>query len=448
MINELGKIQQLVVLSRTSVLRYRDTELPASRIASELGVDGLIEGSVFRAGDSVRINVQLVRADPERTLWTASYEGTLGEALGLHRRVAQAVAREVRVSLAAEESRRLGAIAPIPPAAQEAYLRGLAALRTRTLDGIDTSIVLLRDAVRLAPDLADGWGALAEAEWFWGAYHGTGLTPAAVDSAIGRARAAAGNALRIDDAQPAAMTVMAQAQWDPNDWDAVISGLRHTVEVNPNYAQAWNLLGDALGATGQLDEGLETHRRAQLLDPLHPVFSRDVAISLLLLGRYAAAEQEIRRALDLEPHVSLGRITLIQVLMLERKFDDAADEEATLLPYLGASAGLVDRFRAEFERGGWTGALTWLLELKPTDLPDAVGDPAVDVLALPGIGTAFALAWLGRTAEALDALERTFPVGDRRVSYRLWVKSHPFLASLRGEPRYREVLRRLRLDDP
>ena len=444
MINELAKVRELTVLSRNSVLRYRDTEMPAARIAEALGVDGLVTGSVYRGGDSVRINVQLVQPDPERTLWAASYEGALGEALGLHRRVAATVAEEVRVSLSAAESSHFAAPLIIDPTAQEAYLRGLAALRTRTVAGIDESVIVLREAVRLAPGFADGWGALAEAERFWARYIGQGHDRAVQDSALGRARVAARRALELDESQPAAMTVLGAEPEDPKDWDAKVAGLRRATEVNPNYAQAWNLLGDGVRATGRLDEALEAHRRAQLLDPLHPVFTRDVAFSLFFQERYAEAESEVRRALELGPDVLFGRTLLFWTLMQQQRFDEVAGEQAQVLTELGADESLVARFVAEYEGGGWSQALLWILELSRDELPDAAGDPALDVLAMPGTRKAQMLAWLGRTDEALDMLELEMGTG-RFTLHWLLVKSIPFYRDLRGEERYQRVLRRLNL---
>ena len=439
MISELAKVSDLTVLSRTSVLRFRDTEESTADIARDLGVDGLIVGSVYRAGDSVRINVQLVQPEPEKTLWTDSYEGSLGEALGLHRRVARAVAQEVKVSLAPSDQRRLAAVDPISPEAQEAYLRGLAALRTRTFAGIDSSIVLLRRAVRLEPNFADGWGVLSEAESFWATYRFSSEPQSVVDSAMTVALGSARRALAIDDAQPAAVTVLGRYE-NRNDADAAITGLRRATEINPNYAQAWNLLGDVLRVSGDLNEALEAHRRAQLLDPLHPVFSRDVAWSLLYVGRYADAEHELRRALALEPDVLVARSLLVQTLLLQEKWDAAAAEERTQLRELGASDSLIAAFQSVVDNDGWHAAMSWLMTLTSADLPASKSSPEYGPLALPQAITPMILAWQGDTEAAIRRLQE---VADHGYGWRYYI-DHPFFESLHDDPRYQEIKRRQR----
>ena len=387
------------------------------------------------------------------------------------RDVARAVAQEVKVSLAPSDQRRLAAVDPISPEAQEAYLRGLAALRTRTFAGIDSSIVLLRRAVRLEPNFADGWGVLSEAEsfWatyrfssepqsvvdraktvalgsarltaesFWATYRFSSEPQSVVDSAMTVALGSARRALAIDDAQPAAVTVLGRYE-NRNDAGAAITGLRRATEINPNYAQAWNLLGDVLRVSGDLNEALEAHRRAQLLDPLHPVFSRDVAWSLLYVGRYADAEHELRRALALEPDVLVARSLLVQTLLLQEKWDAAAAEERTQLRELGASDSLIAAFQSVVDNDGWHAAMSWLMTLTSADLPASKSSPEYGPLALPQAITPMILAWQGDTEAAIRRLQE---VADHGYGWRYYI-DHPFFESLHDDPRYQEIKRRQR----
>jgi len=163
LIGELAGISELTVISRTSVMRYRDTDRSMGEIAAELGVDALVEGSVFRAGDTVRVSVQLIRGSPEEHLWQDRYEGRLSEALGLQTRVAEAIAGEIRLALSPREAERLARRTEVDPAAQEAYLRGRALWRTRSADGMRRAVPYLEEAIALDPTFALAWSALADA---------------------------------------------------------------------------------------------------------------------------------------------------------------------------------------------------------------------------------------------------------------------------------------------
>ncbi len=163
LIGELAGISELTVISRTSVMRFRDTDRPMGEIAEELNVDALVEGSVFRSGDTVRINIQLIRGSPEEHLWQDRYEGRLSEALGLQTRVAEAIAREIRLALSPRETERLARRTEVDPAAQEAYLRGRALWRTRSLEAMRRALPYLEEAVAADSTFALAWSGLADA---------------------------------------------------------------------------------------------------------------------------------------------------------------------------------------------------------------------------------------------------------------------------------------------
>ena len=168
LITELARIHALKVISRTSIMQYKNARKPLPQIAQELGVEGIVEGSVVRAGNRVRVAAQLIHAASDRHLWAESYEQDLLDVLSLQRRVARAIAEQVRVTLTPEEERTLLARRAVAPAAQEAYLRGLHLFNTglTTIDETGTeslkrSITAFEEATRLDPAWAPAWAALA-----------------------------------------------------------------------------------------------------------------------------------------------------------------------------------------------------------------------------------------------------------------------------------------------
>ena len=445
LLNQLGRIGGLSVLSRTSVLRFRGSDRPIGEIASALKVDAVVEGSIFRSADSVRITAQLIQAKPEKPLWSGSYDGALGEALGLQRHVAQAMASAISATLTGIAP---GAVSMrrIDPAAQEAYLRGRFHLRTRTLDGMDKAVEYLNEATRIQPDFAEAYGGLAEAEVLRTAYRGPEWSRDQQLAGRDRARAAALRTLALDSTQAGALSTLGALSMLDLDWSGAEVRLRHAAELNPNYAQAWNWLGDLLDGEGRSTEAVEPRLRAQRLDPFAPVMNRDVGVSLIGAGRYGEALPYLRTSLEIQPDVAWGSWFLIICLVELARCDDAAREEERVLDRLGADSVVVRRFRETFAARGWQGVLSWLMGLTTSDLPRATGNPVTDVLAVPGLGRASALAYLGRTDEALDVLEKTLADPSTAGLRALELKWDPWLRHLRGHQRYTDLLRRYRFE--
>ncbi|MGD2217923.1 MAG: tetratricopeptide repeat protein, partial [Gemmatimonadales bacterium] len=308
LINELAGISQLTVISRTSVMRYRDTDRSMGEIAAELGVDALVEGSVFRAGDSVRVTVQLIRGAPEEHLWQDRYDGSLSEALGLQTRVTEAIAHEIRLALSPREAQRLARRTEVDPAAQEAYLRGRALWRTRSRDAMRRAVPYLEEAVATDPTFALAWSALADAYTLGTDYRALDI---AVEEGHRRGEAAAVRAVELDPGLAEAHAALGAARlWGAWDADAAERSLRRALALNPNLAQAHNWLGDALIARMRLEEALESFRRARDLDPFSPLMHRDVARILIYLGRCEEAVAAARTALELDPSHAFAHFIL------------------------------------------------------------------------------------------------------------------------------------------
>jgi TolB-like protein/Flp pilus assembly protein TadD len=424
LIGELAGISELTVISRTSVMRYRDTDRSMGEIAGELGVDALVEGSVFRAGDSVRVTVQLIRGSPEEHLWQDHYEGRLSEALGLQTRVAEAIAGEIRLALSPREAQRLARRTEVDPAAQEAYLRGRALWRTRSREAMRRAVPYLEEAVARDSTFALAWSALADAYTMGTDYRALDL-PA--DEGHRRGEAAALRAVELDpDLAEAHAALGAARLWGAWDADGAERSLRRALALNPSLAQAHNWLGDALIARARLEEAVESFRRARDLDPFSPLMHRDVARILVYLGRCDEAVVAARTALDLDPDHAYAHYLLQRCYRAAGRLEEAVEASVRWTEtYHGL--GDADALRAAYDTAGWEGLLEAQAALFLT-VPDYY-------LAAKGY------AELGRTDEAFDAL---FAAIEAREGF-AWQECRvdPIFAAMYSDPRWDEVLRRM-----
>ena len=430
LIGELARIDDLTVISRTSVLRYRDTEKRSGEIAAELGVDALVEGTVFRAGDSVRIQVQLIRGSPEEHLWSERYDGRLSQALALQSRVALAIADEIELVLSPEDAARLATEREVNPAAQEAYYRGRALWRTRSGDGLRRAVPYLEEAVLLDSTFALAWAGLADAYIMGWNYRALELTR---QETFGRAEESAMRALELDaelaEAHAALAKIRHLSEWDLEGAEAL---MRRAIDLNPNYAQAHNWLGDILGSGGRLQEALAARQKARELDPFSPLMNRDVGDVLVHLGRCDEAMEFARTALELDPEHAVAYRVQRDCHILAGRYDEAVEAEVLVWRAVGAGPDELQQRRQAYEHGGWTGFLEHGVETVRTRL--AAGE------RISYYGLAYRYALLGKRDEAFQALERSLEA--RELGPLLSLMSDPFLEPLRSDPRWEELVRR------
>ena len=308
LIATLGKLSTLRVISRTSVMRFKKTDKPLPQIARELNVDAVIEGSVLRAGDRVRITAQLIQAAHDRHLWAESYDRNLRDVFALQNEVAQAIAREVQTTLTPQEKTRLASARPVNPEAYELYLKGRYEWNKRTREGVSKGLQYFQQAVNLAPNyalahsgVADSYMVLGNTSW---------LPPI---EAYPKAKAAALKALQLDESLSEAHSSLAFVleNYD-RDWLGADGEYRRAIELNPNYANGRHWHAFALAMTGRNKEALEEIEMAQRLDPLSTIINANFVMVLYLQRQYDRAIVEARKALELEPnnagaHDYLGR---------------------------------------------------------------------------------------------------------------------------------------------
>ena len=296
LITDLAKIGSLRVISRSSAMRYKGSDKSLHQIASELSVDVLLEGSVLRAGERVRISVQLIEARTEQHLWAESYERDRRDILSLQSEVARKVAEQILVKLTPLEDELLTRVRQVHLSAHELYLKGRYCGNRRSIAGLEEAVSLFQLALAADPHYALAYAGLAHS------YNTLGLSVLAppVD-VMPKAKAAAMKALEYDDTLAEAHTALASVhllyEWN---WDKAEKELERALELNPSSAQAHLSRAMLLGALNRLPEGMAAIRQTLSLDPLSAAISNGVSWYLLMLRRYDDALEQCDKTLELE----------------------------------------------------------------------------------------------------------------------------------------------------
>ena len=430
LIAELSKISALKVISRTSTLRYRKTEKPLSEVAHELNVDGVIEGSALREGDQVRITVQLVDGRSDRHIWGQTFDREMRGVLALHSEVAREIAKQIRVTLTPPEERRLAAVRIVNPRAYELYVLGRHQWNQRTLDRTRQAVQNFLAAINLDPNYAPVYAALADA-YMWLGEQGGMTQRAARDAAAG----ALAKALALDETLADAHVSMAlwklRSEWD---WAASEREFKRALELNPGSASAHQMYGRTLSFTGRFEDALRELEKARELDPLSVPVNAYIGQVYLHARRYDRAEEQLQQALRIEPghaltHHNLGELYLAQgraaeaVKELERAVEASAEPSSHYLAMLGCGYAKAGR-KAE--------AVEILKDLEKKARNDLAS--AFDVASLH--------AALSDREQALAWLERGYA---KRDYWLVEIRAWPWFDSLRSEPRFRRLLREMRL---
>jgi non-specific serine/threonine protein kinase len=263
LITDLAKIKALKVISRTSVMQYKGVRKPLPQIARELNVDAVVEGSVIRSGERVRITAQLIHAATDQHLWAESYERDLRDVLSLQNEVARTIAAEIQVKLTPQERAQLAATRAVDPEAHDLYLKGRHFWNKRTEEGLRKSLQLFEQAIDKDPTYAAGYAGLADAYNIMG-YYGV-LSPR---DSFPKARAAANKALELDpsaaEAHAALGVVKRDYEWD---WQGGFKHFEQAIELNPNYPSAYHWRSALFTALGKHAEAMNDIRKARDLDP-------------------------------------------------------------------------------------------------------------------------------------------------------------------------------------
>lgn len=298
LITNLAQIRELRVISETSSMHYKGQHKTLPEIARELNVDGVVEGSVFRSGDHVRITAQLVEASIDRHLWAGSYEGELRDVLRLQDNVARDIASEIKVTLTPHEQQLLTTSPPINSEAYNLYLQGSYFQTKVTEDFLRKAINTLQQSIEKDPGYAPSHAALALA---YEKLSTNGYEPPL--KVVPRAKTELTRALELDESLAEAHANLGYIRFTFDwDWLGAEKELVRAIELNPNSAEAQSEQGVYLVATGHFDEAISQMRRAQSLDPVGLDSSLFVGQYYLLAGRYNESLAALKKTLELDPN--------------------------------------------------------------------------------------------------------------------------------------------------
>ncbi len=324
LITDLGQIGALRVISRTSAMTYKGVSKPLPQIARELNVEAVVEGSVLRSGDRVRITAQLIELPNERHIWAQSYEGDVRDALTLQNNVARAIAEQIQARLNRQEEAALRSSRAVNPDAYEAYLKGRYFWNKRTGDGLKKAIDYFDYAIDRDPGYARAYSGLADSYALLGDWEYGVLSP---QEAFPKARAAATKALALDDRLAEAHTSLAFT-FDLYDWEwtSAEKEYQRAIALNPGYATAHHWYAWHLIVTARIDEGIAELRKAQSLDPLSLIISADLADALCIAHRYDESVEQSRKTLAMDPNFAVAHYQLGQAFEQQGMHDDAIAE--------------------------------------------------------------------------------------------------------------------------
>ncbi|HLY04333.1 MAG TPA: winged helix-turn-helix domain-containing protein [Rhizomicrobium sp.] len=324
LISRLGQIGTLRVISRTSVMPYKSGLPPLPEIARTLDVEAVVEGTVFRSGDQVRINVELVRVPVDKLLWGHSYSGNLRDTLALQDSVARDIANQIRSTLNLRERAVLRTSIQVDPRALKYYLEGRYFLEKRTAEGLRTAISYFDSAINADSRFAEAYAGLADSYALSGDWE-YGVIPPTI--AFEQAKANATKALALNDSLGEAHASLAFSldlyAWD---WKAAETEFKRAIELNPSYPAAhlwyaWHLI-----ETGRKSQGIAELRKAKTLDPLSLIVGADLADALCIDHRFDESIWQSQKTIAMNPQFAIAHYELGQAYAQKRMYKDAVAE--------------------------------------------------------------------------------------------------------------------------
>jgi eukaryotic-like serine/threonine-protein kinase len=429
LIADLAKIRALKVISRTSAMQFKGVKKPLPEIAEALKVEAVVEGSVSRSGDRVRITAQLIHAPTDKNLWAESYDRDLRDVLSLQSEVARAIAKEIKVTLTPQEQAMTAIARSVIPEAYQAYVKGRYFWNKRTPEAVKKATDYFEEAVRLAPEWPLAYAGLADA--YFGMSRWASMPPG---EAAAKARAAAIKALELDESSGEAHLCLAWIattyDWD---WPAAEREYKRTLELSPNYATGHQQFALYLLFTGRYDEALQEANKGYELDPLSVAVGGIVGVVHIYAGDFRRAESQFRKVLELDPNSPLARNNLARALVYQARFEEAVVETRKAL----LQSDIAPRFLAQsgyiFGRAGRNEEARKILDQLAATAEREYVAPAH--FALVHVG-------LDERDRAFEWLEKAYRGRDVWLTQTL---TEPYIAPIRSDPRYRDLVRRVGL---
>jgi serine/threonine protein kinase/Tfp pilus assembly protein PilF len=424
LISNLAQIRALRVISRTSVMRYRNSQKTVPEIARELHVDAVVEGSVQKAGERVRITAQLIRAATDTHLWANEYERDLRDVLTLQSEVARAIAGEIKVQLTPQEQTRLASTRPVNPEAHEAYLRGRYEWNKFTKEGFLQAKAYFEQAIQIDSRYALPYAGLAET------YVQLASRAMPPTVAMPKAKQAALKALELDpnlaEAHIALALVVTYYEWN---WAEAEKEFKLAIELNSGYSHVHGVYAHHLAARGQFEKALAEWGRAKEIDPLS---NNCVEVRLLSYAhRFAQAIEVYRKLLERDPEAASSCFWVVTAYVKERTADQAivqAQKIADRLPY--ETLAMATLGRAYWAAGKKQEAQALLTSLLALAKKQYVSPFNIAVLYAGMEDRSRTMEWLEKAAQ-------------ERAGLLVYLNVDPWFDDLRGDPRFQDLLRRM-----
>ena len=420
LIADLGQVSALRVISRTSAMTYRNTKKTLPEIARELAVDAVVEGSVLREGNQVRVTAQLIDARTDEHIWARNYLRDLTSVLTLQGEVAQAIANEISINITPQEQARLARPRAVNKEAQDLYLLGLHFLNS---GDPRRAIGYLQEAVAKDPNYAPAYAGLANTYGWLGE---AGWMP--YSEAFPKQKEAATKAIEIDDQLPEGHAELAIAAMNLS-WDWVTCGreLKRALELNPSSASTYATYGAYLLRVGRLQEAIEQFKHQLALDPVSSRSYMNAGFAYYYVRRYDEALAEIQKANALEPN-PIETVFPLGIIYTEKGMYQQAVEE---FQKLGDQPHALGHAGNTYARMGRTDdAFKMIQELEQRVQKDGLGRYEIALI----------YAGLGDKDQAFAWLAKSFAAHDKGLTY---LRIDPCLDPLRSDPRFQDLVRRV-----
>ncbi|MEP7148487.1 MAG: tetratricopeptide repeat protein [Acidobacteriota bacterium] len=424
LISSLSQLPNLNVKARSSVFRYKGKETDAKTIGKELAVQAILNGRVIQRGDQLILSLELVDVSTENAIWSQQYNRKQTDLIALQNEVARDVSSKLKTKLSGADEKKLAKTYTANPDAYLLYLKGRYHTSRYTKEGLDKGREYFNQAIAADPQFALAYAGVAEnyiaaSDWFLSSRE-----------ALPKAGAAAKKALELDDQVAEAHTSLATVKWWFDwDWPGAEAEFRRAIQLDPNDAKTLEFYGWYLIVIGKIDDGIEQNRHARTQDPLSVETNTLFGQSLYFARRYDQAIEQLRATLDMDQNYWLAHSFLGRSYEQQGKFDDAiaefqralqieknVPENAAMLAHAYASSGK----KGEAEK--------ILQQLKSSGT------------YVPPYNIAIIYAGLGDTDRAFASLERAY---SDRSFYTTWLKCDPQLDSLRSDPRFADLVRRV-----
>lgn len=429
MIAELACLspEHLGVIARTSAMQFKSTKKSVKQIGSDIGVSHVLEGSVRRAGERVRITAQLIRVSDESHLWAQSYEQGLHDVIEVQAQVARAVAREIQIKLTPHEKRRLDPDKPrsINPQAYESYLRGRHFWYRRTEEGMRKSIECFEQALRYDPSFAAAYDGISDAHTMLAC---RGMTPA-VES-FHKAKAAARQAVRIQPELGEGYASLAHVRLHDWDWVGLESDFRRAAELAPGYAIAHYWYAEYLMAMDRTEEAIGRVQHAWELDPLNSVINASIGMIRYLANDYDGALVALRRGLEIDPTHYVSHLRVGLVCLQKNLLNEAINAMQQAVMHSGGSTeALIGLAQAHGVAGD---------NLAMTRIVQELADGGHRYISPYNVARVYAA--IDDKQRALEWLERAYHEHNPDL---IELTREPSFASLRSDAKFRELTKRI-----